>query len=146
MRVDNGMPWGSQGDLPTDLACWLAGLGVGMVINPPRRPEDNGVVERFQGVGKSWGEPERCRSAAELQRRLDELDRWQRDLYPIARGRSRREVYPGLEHSAAPTTRPMSRRCGSWAGPGRGWVSTWSPAWSIRKGRCRCTTGRIPWG
>src|SRR3954451_22174360 len=102
MRVDNGMPWGSQGDLPTDLACWLGGLGVGMVLTPPRRPEDNGVVERFQGVGKSWGEPERCRSAAELQRRLDELDRWQRDLYPIARGRSRREVYPGLEHSGRP--------------------------------------------
>jgi hypothetical protein len=96
------MPWGARGDLPTDLACWLAGLGVGLLTNPPRRPQDNGVIERFQGVGKAWGEPHRCGTAAELQRRLDELDRWQRDLYPIAQGRSRREVYPGLKHSGRP--------------------------------------------
>ena len=93
------MPWGSRGDLPTDLACWLAGLGVGLLTNPPRRPQDNGVIERYQGVGKSWGEPHSCTSAAELQRRLDELDRWQRDLYPTADGRPRRAVYPGLKHS-----------------------------------------------
>ena len=93
------MPWGSRGDLPTDLACWLAGLGVGLLTNPPRRPQANGVIERYQGVGKSWGEPPSCRSAAELQRRLDELDRWQRDLYPTPAGRPRCEVYPGLKHS-----------------------------------------------
>jgi hypothetical protein len=29
-RVDNGVPWGSWGDLPTDLALWLIGLGVGV--------------------------------------------------------------------------------------------------------------------
>jgi len=99
LRIDNGMPWGSRGDLPTDLACWLAGLGVGLRTNPPRRPQANGVIERYQGVGKSWGEPHRCRSAAELQRRLDELDRWQRDLYPTTAGRPRCDVYPGLKHS-----------------------------------------------
>jgi hypothetical protein len=99
LRIDNGMPWGSRGDLPTDLACWLAGLGVGLLANPPRRPQDNGVIERYQGVGKSWGEPHTCTSAAELQRRLDELDRWQRDLYPTRDGRPRREAYPGLKHS-----------------------------------------------
>src|SRR5271157_1101411 len=27
IRVDNGTPWGSAGDLPTDLALWLFGLG-----------------------------------------------------------------------------------------------------------------------
>lgn len=99
LRVDNGMPWGSQGDLPTDLACWLAGLGVGVVANPPRRPEDNGVIERYQGVGKAWGEPHRCGSAAELEARLRELDRWQRELYPMRGGRPRCEAYPGLRHS-----------------------------------------------
>jgi hypothetical protein len=57
------------------------------------------VIERSQGVGKSWGEPQTCGSASELQRRLDELDRWQRDLYPTADGRPRGEVYPGLKHS-----------------------------------------------
>jgi hypothetical protein len=99
LRIDNGMPWGSQGDLPTELACWLAGLGVGLVINPPRRPQKNGVIERYQGVGKSWAEPWDCGSAAELQRRLEELDRWQRELYPTADGRPRCEAYPGLKHS-----------------------------------------------
>jgi hypothetical protein len=99
VRIDNGMPWGSQGDLPTDLACWLAGLGVGLVINPPRQPQKNGVIERYQGVGQRWGEPQTCTSAAELQRRMNTLDRWQRELYPTADGRPRWEVYPGLKHS-----------------------------------------------
>jgi len=106
LRVDNGTPWGSRGDLPTDLACWLAGLGVGLLLNPPRRPQDNGVIERYQGVGKSWGEPQSCASAAELQRRLDKLDRWQRELYPTAGGLPRCKIYPGLKHSGrryAPT-------------------------------------------
>jgi hypothetical protein len=99
VRCDNGAPWGSQGDLPTDLACWLAGLGVAVDVNPPRRPQDNGVVERFQGVGQAWGEPQTCASAKELQRRMDELDRWQRELYPVRDGRSRWQLYPGLKHS-----------------------------------------------
>jgi hypothetical protein len=97
--VDNGMPWGSQGDLPTDLVCWLAGLGLTVTANPPRRPEDNGVVERSQGVGQAWGEPWLCRSAGELQRRMDELDRWQRELYPAVAGMPRMQAYPGLRHS-----------------------------------------------
>jgi hypothetical protein len=99
LRVDNGAPWGSRGDLPTDLVCWLAGLGVAVTDNPPRRPQANGVVERFQGVGKMWAEPDRCRTIRELQRRLDELDRWQRELYPVVDVRGRLEAYPGLRHS-----------------------------------------------
>jgi hypothetical protein len=99
LRVDNGTPWGSRGDLPTDLVLWLAGLDLRVLANPPRRPQDNGVVERFQGVGKLWAEPQRCGSATELQERLEELDRWQRELYPAIGGRSRLEAYPGLTHS-----------------------------------------------
>jgi hypothetical protein len=106
------MPWGSQGDLPTDLACWLAGLGVGVLLNPPRRPEDNGVVERSQGVGKAWGEPSHCTSAAELQERLDKLDRWQRELYPVIGKRSRSQVYPELKHSGRKYSR--AREAASW--------------------------------
>ena len=99
LRVDNGMPWGSQGDLPTDLACWLAGLDVAVVANPPRRPQDNGVIERSQGVGKAWAEPQHCRSAAQLQTRLDTMDRWQRERYPTRNGQPRWEAYPDLRHS-----------------------------------------------
>jgi hypothetical protein len=102
LRVDNGAPWGSRGDLPTDLVCWLAGLGVTVTANPPRLPQANGVVERWQGVGKRWSEPSACDSPAELQRRLDVVDRWQRERYPAAKGRSRMEAHPGLAHSGRP--------------------------------------------
>src|SRR5512144_1310045 len=84
LRVDNGAPWGSRGDLPTDLVCWLAGLGVAVLANPPRRPQANGVVEREQGVGQQWCEPWTCRSADELQHRLEEMDRVQREVYPVS--------------------------------------------------------------
>jgi hypothetical protein len=102
LRVDNGPPWGSRGDLPTDLVCWLAGLGVEVTANPPRKPEDNGVVERSQWVGKQWCEPWTCRSSVELQERLEVMDRVQRERYPSIGGRSRLEAYPGLKHSGRP--------------------------------------------
>jgi hypothetical protein len=99
LRVDNGAPWGSRGDLPTDLVCWLAGVGVAVMANPPRSPQSNGVVERGQGVGKQWGEPWTCESSVELQRRLEEMDRVQREVYPVRCGQSRLAAYPDLKHS-----------------------------------------------
>jgi hypothetical protein len=102
LRVDNGAPWGSRGDLPTDLVCWLAGIDVSVIANPPRCPQANGVVERGQGVGKQWCEPGTCGSSAELQRRLEEMDRVQREVYPAIRGQSRLVAYPDLKHSGRP--------------------------------------------
>jgi hypothetical protein len=99
LRVDNGYPWGSKGDLPTDLALWLLGLGVELWWNPPARPQDNGVVERSQGTGKRWGEPHTAADAAALQVRLDGLDALQRGEYPYRQQQSRLEYYPGLWHS-----------------------------------------------
>ena len=60
------------------------------------------MVERSQGVGKQWSEPSACPDAAELQRRLDVVDRWQRESYPAVKGRTRMEAHPGLEHSGRP--------------------------------------------
>jgi len=97
--VDNGVPWGSWGDLPTDLTLWLIGLGVGVDANPPARPQDNGVVERSQGTAKRWGEPQTCDGPEELQRRLEDMDLIQRQEYPSLRGRSRLEAFPQLAHS-----------------------------------------------
>src|SRR5271170_7457125 len=71
-RVDNGTPWGSAGDWPTDLALWLIGLGVAMTWNPARTPE-------------------------ELQRRMDDMDRIQREVYPSVKGQSRWQAFPGLQ-------------------------------------------------
>lgn len=99
IRVDNGTPWGATGGLPTALALWLVGLDVGVIWNPPRRPRDNAVVERFQGVGQNWLEPQTCASAAELQRRADESDAIQRGAYPVVGPRTRLEEFPGLRHS-----------------------------------------------
>ena len=109
-RVDNGTPWGSAGDWPTDLALWLIGLGVGMIWNPPRRPQDNGVVERSQGTGKRWGEPHTCRNPQELQQRLDNMDRIQRELYPSIQGHSRSQAFPQLQHSTRTYSKAWERR------------------------------------
>jgi hypothetical protein len=107
--VDNGVPWGSWGDLPTDLALWLIGLGVGVDWNPPRRPQDNGVIERSQGTGKRWAEPGTCATAGELQRRLEQMDDIQRREYPSVRGRTRLEAFPGLAHSGRAYTPAWER-------------------------------------
>ena len=99
LRVDNGKPWGSWSDLPPALALWLIGLGLEVVWNDPRRPQQNGVVERSQGTAKRWAEPQACQTAAQLQARLDEDDALQRERYPVAGGRSRWALFPGLGHS-----------------------------------------------
>jgi hypothetical protein len=111
-RVDNGFPWGSKGDWPTDLALWLIGLGVDMIWNPARRPQDNGVIERSQGTGKRWGEPETCQDADELQRRLDNMDRIQREVYPSIKGKSRWLAFPGLQHNERSYSKAWEKR--SW--------------------------------
>jgi hypothetical protein len=77
-------------------------LGVTVWANPPRCPQANGVVERAQGVGKQWCEPWTCGSAVELQQRLEEMDRVQREVYPARCGRSRLAAHPGLRHSGRP--------------------------------------------
>lgn len=99
MRVDNGKPWGSWSDLPPALALWLIGLGIDMVWNDPCRPQQNGVVERSQGTAKRWAEPHACHTVAQLQLRLDEDDRLQRERYPVFQGQSRWELFPSLAHS-----------------------------------------------
>ena len=99
VRVDNGSPWGSAGDLPTELALWLFGLGLEVAWNRARRPQDNGVIERSQGTGKRWAEPPACANAQELQKRIDEMDHIQREEYPYVGGASRMETFPQLRHS-----------------------------------------------
>src|SRR5262249_19649625 len=100
VRVDNGGPWVAKGELPTDLALWLLGLDIPLHLNPVRSPQSNGVVERMQGVGKDWGEPQQCHSPEELAERLQQMDAIQRAEYPRCPGRrSRLEAYPALTHS-----------------------------------------------
>jgi transposase len=110
LRVDNGYPWGSSGDFPPEMALWLMGLGVTMIWIPPACPQQNGVVERAQGTGQNWAEPQTCRDATELQKRCDAIDRRQRECYPYQDRRSRWEVYPQLKHSGRPYSPAWERR------------------------------------
>lgn len=96
VRVDNGYPWGSPRDLPTELALWLIGLGVEVLWNPPARPRKNPKVERCHGVADAWAEPGACADPAELAAHLDWVGRVQCGEYPAIGGAPRIEAYPGL--------------------------------------------------
>jgi hypothetical protein len=113
LRLDNGIPWGGWNDLPTALALWLAGLGLSLTFNPPCRPQHNGVVEKSQDTAQRWAEPGACRSAEELQGRLDEEDLVQRQKYPIEDNKSRMEIFPGLAHSGRSYT--QAREAQQWS-------------------------------
>jgi hypothetical protein len=102
LRVDNGVPWGSWGDFPTDLSLWVIGLGVGVHWNNPHSPQENGVVERSQGTSSRWCEPWTCASPEELQGRLDRMDRLYREDYPYRDRLSRMAYFHGLAHSDRP--------------------------------------------
>jgi len=71
-------------------------LGVAVCWNHPRRPEENGVVERANGVTEGWVEPGRCADARQLRDRLVWAVQIQRAVYPAIGGRSRLEAYPQL--------------------------------------------------
>lgn len=114
IRVDNGFPWGSTGDFPTDFSLWIIGLGIDMIWNPPRQPQKNGVVERSQGTGKRWAEPGQCDSAATLQQRIDEMDQLQREDYPQANKMSRMELFPQLRHSHREYVPSEEATCWQW--------------------------------
>jgi hypothetical protein len=105
IRLDNGHPWGSWNDLPRALALWLIGLGVGVIWNDPCCPEENGTVERAQGVTQPWAEPRRCPGGAQLAPRLEWAVRMQREADPALRGRTRLEAHPELARRRRPYAR-----------------------------------------
>jgi hypothetical protein len=101
-RIDNGHPWGSASDLPTEWALWLVGLGVVPDWNPARQPWLNPKVERNNGVTQQWVEVDACPDHATLKERLDWASRMQREEYPDRGGRTRRETYPELTQIRRP--------------------------------------------
>ncbi len=80
----------------------MIGLGVDIPWNNPRSPQENGVVERSQGTSDRWCEPWTCTTPAELQWRLDRMDRLYRESYPYEPRLSRMAFFPGLAHSGRP--------------------------------------------
>ncbi len=96
--------------MPTELALWLFGLGLAVTWIPPRQPQQNGVVERTQGVSKGWCEPQTCATAEELQQRLEWSDDLHRNRYPSIAGQSRAGAFPGLSHSGSEYSLSWERR------------------------------------
>ena len=102
LRVDNGKPLGSARRASTPvLALWLIATDVDMIWNKPACPQENGKVERMQGTSSRWAEPEKCISAAHLQKRLDEESAVQRERLRVKRleMKTRLEAYPDIETS-----------------------------------------------
>ena len=122
LRVDNGTPWGTRGDLPTDLELWLLGLGVGVDRQPaaaaPGQRGGGAVAGDGQAVGRAAGP---ATAPEELQRRLEEMDEIQRQEYPSVEGRSRREAFPGWPTPGGATRRSGRGPIGAW----RRWRRTW---------------------
>ena len=97
IRVDNGRPLGDpqRSSVPM-LALWLIGLGMEVIWNRVRCPKDNATVERMQATSSRWAEVEQCSSSTQLQDRLDDAAKVQREQYQIRRMgyKSRKELYP----------------------------------------------------
>ena len=97
MRVDNGVPWATWTDLPPALALWLIGLGIELIWNRPRCPQENAKVERCNGLIASWGDPATCADLAAWEAHVRELVVLQREQYrPRTLGQPRLLAYPEL--------------------------------------------------
>ncbi len=106
VRVDNGWPWGTDGDLPPALALWLIGLGIGVIWNRPHHPQANGVVERVHGLVRAWGDPPTCPTFGAWEQRLAWLATVQRERYPVAGHPSRLAASPALRTGGRPYAPP----------------------------------------
>ena len=111
---------GRKGTCPPGLELWLAGLGVEVRANPPRRPQDNGVVERSQGTGKRWAEPHRAGLGGANSRRPSMP--WTVGNASPTRTTAEPAAWPPIRAwsiRAAPTTNPERSNVGPWIeGPG----------------------------
>lgn len=99
IKVDNGRPFGDpQLEIIPPLGLWLISLGIQVIWNRPRTPQDNAKVERSQGVLGNWTEFSKCKDAFDLQIRLWEEADFHNYHFPIRRmeNQKRIEAFPGL--------------------------------------------------
>lgn len=103
MQFDHGQPWRSgSSDLSSLFELWLVGLGIEVVWSRPRRPQDNGIVERSHRVTQSWSAPQDCHTLEQLQQHLNASAHVQRQLYPNREGLTRWARYPQLGQPLRP--------------------------------------------
>ena len=99
MKFDNGLPFGDPNRMMiTVLSQWLIGMGVKVVFNEPRRPQQNAKVERMQSVTRRWSEPPKRKDITELREHLRAVCAIQRDKYPSGtiNFQTRTQHYPEL--------------------------------------------------
>ena len=103
IKIDNGLPLvlPKQADIPTLAKLWWIGLGIEVIQNTPRCPQQNGAVECSQGVLYSWSNPSAQPTIEALQNRLEQESDFQRNHYRIAKrgGETRIKLYPELEQN-----------------------------------------------
>lgn len=101
IKIDNGYPFVNPKHLknPTKTKLWWIGLGINVIQNTPRCPQQNGAVECLQGIMKNWSNPKDQDSHKDLQKRLDQESDFQRNDYQIpSKGyQTRIELHPSLE-------------------------------------------------
>lgn len=99
VRVDNGSPWGTPRDRPTELALGLIGWGVEVIWNAPAQPRENSKVERCHGVADAWAAPHAGTEPAQLKDHLDWTCRTQCHEDPSIHGASRGAAFLALLNS-----------------------------------------------
>lgn len=105
IRVDNGAPFGDPtGMITPALSLWLISVDVDMIWNQPRCPQQNGRVEKMQDTTARWAEIKTAKNLSQLQEKLSEALRLQRESYPVVRlgGKTRLEAFAALETSRRP--------------------------------------------
>lgn len=105
IKVDNGRPFADpQREIIPTLALWLVALGIQIIFNRPRTPQDNAKVERAQGVLSKWTEWNKCADYFTLQVRLWEQTDCHNTQYRSARlqHKTRAEVFKNLLQSPRP--------------------------------------------
>ena len=98
VRSDNGEPFGvPTRDVVPIMSLWLAAWGIRPILNRPRRPTDNA----HEGTSARWADAYRCANIAQLQERLDEAARCQREAYKVVRlGKvTRKELFTELHEN-----------------------------------------------
>ncbi len=101
IKIDNGHPFVTPGyrDVPTKSKMWWIGLGIQVIQNQLRSPQQNGAVECLQGIMKNWSNPKDQDCIEDLQKRLDEESNFQRNHYriPAKENKTRIELHPTLQ-------------------------------------------------
>jgi len=86
LRSDNGEPFGVPSrDVVPFMSLWLVAWGIKAILNRPRRPTDNPNVENNQRTSARWAEAYECSSIEQMQQRLDEAARCQKETYLVTR-------------------------------------------------------------